>query len=155
MGEKSDKLRAQVLASMQGYCACQERCTDDVRKRLLKEDLSQEDQDRVVRSLLDDGFLDDGRFAKQYVRGKINQNKWGKIKIRYHLQHKGIASAMIEEALSDFSEEDYRNMMAHELQKKTGQLRDGKTEKKAKLYRFAASRGYEPDLFLPMLKEFP
>lgn len=141
-----------VLSAMQRYCAYQERCTDDVWKRLSKEKWVSEKKEQLIQVLREEGFVNDERFAMQYVRSKINQNKWGKMKIRYALQQKRIQSSLIDEVLNAFPDEVYQQMVKDELQKKLAQLQAEPKEKQfQKLYRFAASRSYEPDIFMPLI----
>ena len=89
----------QVLDKMAKYCAYQERCEKDVRDKLKAFDIPQEEKTKIIEYLLDNRFVNDERFAKSFVRGKVNQSGWGVNKIRFHLIQKGIDKEVIDEAL--------------------------------------------------------
>ena len=101
----------QVLDKMAKYCAYQERCVKDVVEKLKTFDLSEKDKKEILNYLIDNRFVNDERFAKSFVRGKINQSGWGLNKIRFHLIQKGIDKALIDEALQGTDEEIYRQRL--------------------------------------------
>ena len=67
----------QVLDKMAKYCAYQERCVKDVRDKLKTFEISEEEKTKILDYLLDNRFVNDERFAKSFVRGKVNQSGWG------------------------------------------------------------------------------
>ena len=95
----------QVLDKMAKYCAYQERCVKDVRDKLKTFEIPEEEKTKILDYLIDNRFVNDERFAKAFVRGKVNQSGWGMNKIRFHLIQKGIAKEIIDEALSQTDEE--------------------------------------------------
>ena len=144
----------QVLDKMAKYCAYQERCVKDVIKKLKTFDIPQNKREAILFYLLDNRFVDDKRFAKSFVRGKINQNGWGLNKIHSHLMQKGIAKEIIEEALHVFDEEVYRQRLVEVLQTKAKTVKAANDfEKKRKLAAFAMQRGFEASLVWEVLKE--
>jgi len=88
------------------------------------------------------------------VRGKFLYNGWGKLKIKQGLKKKGVGSTLSREALNDIPEEDYLQTLEKAVSKKKEQLSSEKDtwKLKQKLYRFAASRGFEPDLIRECLE---
>lgn len=46
--------------------------------------------DRIVSRLLQERFIDESRFARYFVNDKLRFNKWGRVKINYEMQRKGI-----------------------------------------------------------------
>ena len=84
-------------------------------------------------------------FAAAFVKDKIRFDHWGIIKIRYYLQHKGIARDISENALREINHEEYRKMVEKELDKKRKDLTGPSREIWAKLARYGTSRGYEMD----------
>ena len=92
----------QVLDKMAKYCAYQERCVKDVREKLKTFDLPDEEKAKILDYLLDNRFVNDERFAKSFVRGKVNQSGWGLNKIRFHLMQKGFESNLVWEVLKGF-----------------------------------------------------
>ena len=70
------------------YCSLQDRCLDDIRKKLKNFDLSKDEEDKIIKTLFNEDYLNEKRFAKSYCRGKFNINKWGRVKIEYELRKK-------------------------------------------------------------------
>ena len=145
----------QVLDKMAKYCAYQERCVKDVRDKLKAFDIPEEEKQKILAYLLDNHFVDDERFAKAFVRGKINQSGWGINKIRFHLVQKGIAKDIIDETLGQTDEEGYRQRLIDILKTKSKTVKaETDFEKKRKLAAFAIQKGFEASLVWEILKDF-
>ena len=155
MSEKSTQPLTpdQAFDKMAKYCAYQERCVKDVRDKLKTFDIAQEERDKILDYLLDNRFVNDERFAKIFVRGKINQSGWGLNKIRFHLMQKGIAKEIIDEALRQTDEEAYRNKLVDILKVKAKSVKaETEFEKKRKLAAYAMQKGFESSLVWEILK---
>ena len=144
----------QVLDKMAKYCAYQERCVKDVRDKLKTFDISQEEKTKTLDYLLDNRFVNDERFAKSFVRGKVNQSGWGMNKIRFHLMQKGIAKELIDEALGQTDEEVYHQRLIDILKTKAKTMKAANDyEKKRKLAAYAMQKGFEGNLVWEVLKD--
>lgn len=145
----------QVLDKMAKYCAYQERCVKDVRDKLKTYDIPQNEREKILRFLLDNRFVNDERFAKSFVRGKVNQSGWGLNKIRFHLMQKGIDKDLIDEALGQTDEEVYRQRLMDILKTKSKTVKAvSEYEKKRKLAAYAMQKGFEGSLVWEVLKEW-
>ena len=103
---------------------------------------------------MDNRFVNDERFAKAFVRGKVNQSGWGLNKIRFHLMQKGIAKEIIDEALGQTDEEVYRQRLIDILKTKAKTIKAASDyEKKRKLGAYAMQKGFEGSLVWEVLKE--
>ena len=143
----------QVLDKMAKYCAYQERCVKDVRDKLKTYDIPQEDRDKILVFLLDNRFVNDERFAKSFVRGKVNQSGWGLNKIRFHLMQKGITKELIDEAMGQTDEEVYRQRLIDILKTKSKTVKaETDYEKKRKLAAYAMQKGFEGSLVWEVVK---
>ena len=143
-----------VLDKMAKYCAYQERCVKDVTEKLCTYDLSPKDREEILAYLIDNRFVNDERFAKSFMKGKINQSGWGINKIRFHLMQKGIDKALIDEAIGQTDEEVYRQRLVEILRAKAKTVKaENDFEKKRKLAAFALQRGFEASLVWEVLKE--
>ena len=144
----------QVLDKMAKYCAYQERCVKDVKDKLKTYDIPQELKDEILDYLLDNRFVNDERYAKAFVRGKVNQSGWGINKIRFHLIQKGIDKDIIDEALVQTDEEVYRQRLIEILKTKAKTVKaDSDFEKKRKLAAYAMQKGFEGSLVWETLKD--
>lgn len=144
----------QVLDKMAKYCAYQERCVKDVKDKLKTFDISEEEKTKILDYLLDNRFVNDNRFAKAFVRGKVNQSGWGVNKIRFHLIQKGIDKDIIDEALRQTDNEVYRQRLIDILKTKSKTIKaDSDFEKKRKLAAYAMQKGFEGNLIWEVLKD--
>ena len=144
----------QVLDKMTKYCAYQERCVKDVRDKLKTFDIPEEEKSKILDYLLDNRFVNDERFVKNFVRGKVNQSGWGMNKIRFHLMQKGISMELIKEALGQTDEEVYRQRLIDILKTKSKTVKaENDFEKKRKLAAYAMQKGFEGNLVWEVLKD--
>ena len=144
----------QVLDKMAKYCAYQERCVKEVKDKLKTFDLPQTEKDKILAYLLDNRFVNDERFAKSFVKGKINQSGWGVNKIRFHLIQKGIDKELVDEALGQTDEEAYRQRLTGILEAKSKTVKAASDfEKKRKLAAYAMQKGFEGGLVWEVLKD--
>ena len=144
----------QVLDKMAKYCAYQERCVKDVSDKLRTFDIPEEEKTKILDYLLDNRFVNDERYAKAFVRGKINQSGWGMNKIRFHLMQKGIDKDLIDEALGQTDEEVYRQRLIDILKTKAKTIKaDSDFEKKRKLAAYAMQKGFEGSLVWEAIKD--
>lgn len=145
---------AEALEKARKLCALEERCRYDVRKKLFDWGVSSGDTEKIINQLVDDKYLDEWRFARMFAGGKFRNNKWGKVKISYELIRKNIAKNIIEDAIRRIDEEEYTEALKKELAKKQRSISAGDgAELKAKLHRFASSKGYEYDLINKVLDD--
>ena len=145
----------QVLDKMSKYCAYQERCVKDVKDKLKTYDIPQASKDEILDYLLDNRFVNDERFARSFVRGKVNQSGWGVNKIRFHLMQKGIDKDVIDEAFGQTDEEVYKQKLIDILKAKSKTVKaETDFERKRKLAAFAMQKGFEGALVWEVLKEF-
>lgn len=138
---------SQALNWAQHYCSKAERCSGDVLIKLGKYKLDEASTKRLLESLRKENYLNDLRYAKAYTMDQFRFGRWGRIKIRYMLRRKGLAEADIQEALEQIPDDEYLDLLKaliNEKQKHYAGLEA--YEKKAKLFRFVYSKGFEPDL---------
>ncbi|MEM1326748.1 MAG: regulatory protein RecX [Bacteroidota bacterium] len=136
-----------ALKKLQAYCAYQDRCHQEVRKKLLDLGIYGDDLEEIVADLIVDKFLDEERFARAYARGKFRHKKWGRFKIRQHLKQKQISAYCLKKAMEEIEEEDYQKTLEQLLQKKRRLLKvDNIYQEKQKLAVYAINKGYESPL---------
>ncbi len=135
--------------------AMAELCSADVIKKLRDWSIAADVAGKILNRLTKERFVDDRRFAALYVRDRLNNARWGLIKIRANMRLKRLSGEIIEEAIdAEFSEEQYFSNLAAALRSKARNLSEPLTAAdRAKLIRFAAGRGYEPELILDMIAD--
>lgn len=144
---------SKVLDRLQALCSRRECCSSDVsRKALAAFDGDKELAGKLLDSLLEDGFVDDRRYASAFAREKSRLSGWGPAKISYTLAGKGIPKPVILDALGDVDQEEADRKMRSVIEARKGTL-EGDPQIKFKLLRFALTRGYEYDRVAPVVDE--
>ena len=143
----------EILSRLTARCSTTELCLSDIRKKLDATDITEKEKERILHRLLDEGYVDEARYARAFVRDKFRFSGWGKVKIAQGLRAKQISSTDINEALKEIDEDDYRQTLREALKAKRRSLHEKSDyETNAKLIRFALSRGYEMNVILNEVK---
>ena len=142
-----------ILKKVLRYCAYQDRCVQEVRKKLATFDMPDSEKVKILKLLVDEGYLDDERYASTFVRSKIHLKKWGVNKIRMALKMKGINDEIISNALSEIDPEIYREELIKVLKSKKINETDP-YKRRAKLAQYAMQKGYEPSLVWDVVRLF-
>ena len=143
-----------MLNRMAAYCSTAERCTDDIRQKMKNKGLTPEEEQQIIDRLIREKFIDESRYCKSYINDKLKFSKWGRIKISYELQKKRIPAALREEALDAINPDQYHQMLLELLTAKKKMTRGKDTRDiYQKLFRFAASRGFESNEISQCLKQ--
>lgn len=128
-------------------CARSEQSSGDIREKLLKWGLVGNDVAMVLQQLVEQGFIDDSRFARAFVKDRFAFNGWGRIKIAHQLRLKGIPADVIDEAMTAIDEDAYRDRLLELLRAKWRAVKDREPRAAwAAMMRFAASRGFEASI---------
>jgi len=130
----------EIMTKMERFCAWQERCENDVRRKLASFSLSDAQQDAIVKLLKENRFLDDERYVESFVRSKVKAS-WGRQKIVSALRAKRIPSALIEQYCAQIPAADYQEQLRSAIEK--WQRQHPNVERaREKLIRHLLSKGY-------------
>lgn len=142
----------EAVILMQKYCAVQDRCHAEVRTKLLEHGIYGDVLEEIISDLISEGFLDEERFAKSYVRGKFRMKGWGRIKIVQELKFRKISEYSIREGLKEIHEPEYWETLERLYQKKlmTIQYKD-KYDLYRKMSAYLMSKGYEYEMIKEVL----
>ena len=139
---------------LEAYCAYQERCHREVVTKLRTMGMIPLAIDDIVVHLIQNGFLNEERFAKSFARGKFRIKKWGRVRIERELKTRGLSEYNIEVGLEEIDEEEYIDTFEIVAEKKQATIREKNPYKaKAKLANFLLYRGFEPDLVYEKVDE--
>ena len=142
-----------VLDRLQAQCSRREYCSSDIfRKALAAFEGDREQVGRLLESLVEDGFVDDSRYASAFAREKSRLNGWGPAKITSMLLGKGIPRQTAVAALGEIDTEAADRRMRSVLETKYKVLA-GDPQEKFKLLKFGLTRGYEYDKLAPVVDE--
>jgi regulatory protein len=143
-----------IIKKLEHYCAYQERCTCEILAKLKFWKVNENHFGPIISKLKENNFLDDERYARAYARGQFRQNKWGKKKIFFELNHKAIPDAIIQAGLHEIGDEEYRQVLKDLILKKNSEIKNKKhLNIRWKIINFVQSKGFELDLILDIIKE--
>ena len=134
------------------YCSRSEHCVLDVLNKLYAAGLGEEESDEIVQCLVEQGYIDEQRYANAFVNDKFRFNKWGKLKITHALRQKKIPTVVIQIALETLDEDAYSHVLLQLIEAKKKTVKGTAAQQKAAVMRFAVSRGFELDLVLRLLR---
>lgn len=136
-----------ALSKLQNYCAYQERCHQEVQKKLVEMRMIPEAIDSIIVTLIKHNYLNESRFAKTFVRGKFRIKKWGRRRLTLELRKKDISKVNIREALEEINEHEYIDAFNALAEKKCESIKESNTlKKKRKLADYLLYRGWESHL---------
>lgn len=143
------------LAPIQHYCAYQERCHSEVKQKLYELGFRGNEVEEALAELISENFLNEERYARAYVRGKFNNNHWGRNKILQALKQKQVSAYCIKKGMQEIDEEAYLETIAKLAEKKFYELRGERLAyiRKQKVQRYLVQKGFEYDIIADVLKE--
>ncbi|HUA72907.1 MAG TPA: regulatory protein RecX [Solirubrobacteraceae bacterium] len=92
---------ARALAIAYRYLNARERTQAEMRGHLRSKGIDPRDVERSVQALVDQGHLDDARFARLFVQDKRELEAWGADRIRQTLLSRGVDRDAVDEALAE------------------------------------------------------
>jgi len=123
--------------------------TSALYRKLIQKKYSAADADDAIRRLLDNGLLDDKKYAEQYARSKILSTGSSKRRLQQDLYRKGIKGDVATTAIANVLEQeeiDPAVVIERVAKKKLAQLGDLEPlVLRRRLFAFLARRGYDLD----------
>ena len=123
--------------------------TRALHRKLIQKQYSAADADDAIRRLVDNGLLDDAKYAEQYARSRITTTGVSKRRLQQDLYRKGIKGDLATNAIANVleSEEiDPTAVLEGVAKKKLASMGDlGPVILRRRLFGFLARRGYDVD----------
>lgn len=151
---------ARALELAYRYLERRERTVGEVRQHLLSREVDEASAAAVIEELVEQGALDDVRFARLFVEDKRELERWGGERIRRGLLARGIDPEVADAALTaaDAAVPGDNGEAPSELTRALGLLAQkfpqplrGRRERERALG-LLLRRGYEPELALDALR---
>jgi regulatory protein len=117
MFPKKSLTKEQAYQKLRHYCAYQDRCHSEVKTKAYSFGIRKADVEELTSKLIDEGCLDEERFAKLFAGGKFRTKHWGKIKIKAALKQKQVSDYCIVSALGEIYLTTYKETL-HKLAEK-------------------------------------
>ena len=147
---KDEKL---ILEKMRSYCMYQERCIQEVKKKLTRLQVVPKTKSKIINHLIDDDYLNEVRFTKSFIQGKLRIKKWGRLKLNYELKIRGVKKFIIDKEINKISKEDYYDYFNEFSNNKIKILKGSKEQKKRSFINYFTYRGWENNLIYEKLNE--
>ena len=144
-------METSVKKKIEYFCAYQERCHTDVINKLNKLGVFGDQVDEYICHLIDENFLSETRYSEAYVRGKFNNNNWGRVKIIRELKLRNISEWNINNALLQIDDLEYEKKLDKICEKQIQQISGTSSEAKNKIIRRLAQKGWETELIIKCL----
>lgn len=145
--QKKYLTKEQALQKVRHYCAYQERSHKEVKTKLYELGVRSNEHDEIISTLIEEDYLNEERFAMQFVGGKFRMKDWGKKKIYYALKEKGVSEYCIKKAMKTIDEEEYIKTIQEQAEKKFELLKgEDKLSRKRKTIDYLLQKGYEHEL---------
>lgn len=121
----------------------------EIKTKLNKKGYEDDVIENVIYKLIDYNFINDERYANNYLDYSLKYKKHGKNKIIYSLRQKGINKSILSSLNFDNNKEyEYALILG---EKKFNKLTEDKN-KKEKIYRYLLSRGYNIGVVLKVIE---
>lgn len=142
-------LLTEIKKKLEHYCAYQERCHQEVSQKLKELGVFGTPMDTIISHLIEQNFLNETRFAEQFVHGKFNIKKWGKRRLLKELKHRHISDWNIKNAMKEISDKAYREC-GRALAEKFWSAHQNRplAVKKKKVWNAMQYRGWETELIM-------
>ena len=153
--QKKYLTKEQAIQKLKHYCSYQERSHSEVQQKLWDLGVRKAEHDEIIASLIEDDYLNEERFARQFAGGKFRMKEWGRKKIYYGLKEKGISDYLINTAMKEINEEAYRKILGGLAEKKYALLKGEQyLVRKKKTIDYLLQKGYEPELVTAVVNSF-
>lgn len=139
-----------ALKKILHYCDYQDRCKKEIFAKLNTFELAADDKDFIVEFLQGEGYINDERYCRSYVKSKLNLKKWGVNKIKLSLIAKGVDRDIIDAVVSEIDQDSYKEELVKLLENKKINESDP-YKRKAKLIRYAVGKGYSLSMVMEVL----
>ena len=131
-----------VTAKILKYCAFQERSCHEVCRKLAELKVPPHEAEQILEELKEQNYVNDERFAECFIRGKMNSNRWGRVKIRVELLKRGVDEAIVSEQMKMMDGNLYAKNLQYLL---TRWKQENPSKGRDSLLRFLLSKGYTYD----------
>lgn len=144
---KKHLTKEQALQKLKHYCAYQERCHSEVKEKLYNLGVWKKEHDEITATLIEEGYLNEERFAIAFAGGRFRIKQWGRVKIKYELKQKQVSEYSIKKALKQIDEEEYLNVLNKLAKEKYASLKNEQyLVRKKKTIDYLMGKGFEMEL---------
>ena len=147
--------KEQAYQKLRHYCGYQDRCHSEVKTKAYSLGIRKTDVEELTSRLIEEGRLNEERFAKTFAGGKFRIKQWGRIKIRVELRKKQISNYCISTALEEIDDSKYKEVLHKMAIKKWNAIKGAGTNQYIKMTKtrdYLLQKGYEANLIAIEIK---
>ena len=137
----------QAFQKAKHFCGYQERSHHETAEKLYGFGLYKTEVEQLLSKLIEENYLNEERYATQFVRGKFRMKKWGRIKIQYELKQKRISSFNIKKGMKEIDEAEYDAVLLQLVTDKWNSLKaEQYINRQVKTTNYLLQKGFESNL---------
>jgi regulatory protein len=147
--------KEQAYQKLRHYCAYQDRCHSEVKTKAYSFGLRKSDVEELTSKLIEEGCLNEERFAKLFTGGKFRSKQWGRIKIKAELKQKQVSDYCISAALGEIDLTNYKQTLHKLAERKWNSIKGVGVNhfvKMSKTRDYLLMKGYESTLISQEIK---
>jgi regulatory protein len=113
------------------------------------------DREIQIALLIEEGVLNEERFARSFARGRFRLKHWGRVKIKQHLKLKRVSDYCIKKAMTEIDPYEYEHTLIKSGARKWHELRTERNPlaRKVKVTRYLLQKGFEQDLINDLMTQ--
>lgn len=152
--KKSTYTVEEAQRAMEKFCAYQERCHQEVERKLKQMGMIQEANELIQLHLFQNDFINEERFARNFSRGKFRIKKWGRVRIKNELVQREISSLNIRAGLEEIDDDQYEETLNELAEKRYDLVSETHLMKKRKkVADYLLRKGFESSMVYSKLIE--
>lgn len=151
---KTEITKEQALVRLTALCARGEHCEFEMTEKMRRWGVDEDVQAEVMAYLVAERYVDNARYARFFINDKVKYNRWGRRKVEQALRMKRIDEETYRPLLDEMCDtEEYSELLPQLLRTKMRSIKaKNDYDMRAKLIRFALSRGFQMDDILQALE---
>ena len=136
------------------YLNRRERTVAEVRARLERAQVREDEIDAVIAELIEFGYLDDARYARVFTQDRRALDAWGNERITRALRERGVERDLIENALAEASAADDEHERAVALLSQRFPSGPAVQRDRERAFGVLVRKGYECDTAADAVREW-
>lgn len=151
---KNENEYFEVKKSALRYLSIRNHSSQELYKKLSKKKFSDQIIKKVIDELLSIGYLNDKKFAEQYLI-ELTGKLFGPLKIKNEMIKRGITKEVVDDVLNDYfnNDEMQKEIIKKILSKNRFPQRISNRKEMQKIYNYLVSRGFQARIVMDIIKE--
>lgn len=125
------------------YYSIKMRTKNEMKLYLKKKNYSDDDIDNTINRLIEEGIINDEKYARAFINDKIHLSNMGPYKIKNELLKNGISEEIIDKYIDEIDQEEIRNKLERLIDKKINTIKNcSGSVLKYKIMNYFINEGY-------------